>query len=74
LSLTQQDFDLNEEALELAWPIATSTTVNAPDYHTQPRDAFVKHVSCGPIFCAVPGRTAGQACFWGSNLFDRCGD
>src|SRR6478752_4664882 len=51
LSLTQQDFDLNEEALECAWPIATRTTVNQKnntlDYHTQPRDAFVKHVSCG---------------------------
>lgn len=47
---------------------------NTPDYHTQPRGAFVKHVSCGPIFCAVPGCTAEQACFWGSNLFDRYGD
>jgi len=47
---------------------------NGLDYHTQPRDAFVKHVSSGPIFCAVPERSAEQACFWGSNLFDRCGD
>jgi hypothetical protein len=48
--------------------------INAPDYHTQPQDAFVKHVSYGPLFCAVPGRTVEQACFWGSNLSARCGD